>query len=237
MQRFFTKDTLDDIYTITDNAWIHQLSRVLRGKVWDEIILFQEDGTQRVYTLSEIRKKQIILQAQWEKTQVHREQKQNIILYQALPNKWEKIEYIIQKSVEVWIEKIVFFRSQRSQKLVISQKKRERWENIATEALEQCGGYRPTVLEYVDSLSQVQIPASYKHIVLHTQWKSQSVQDIYDKKQKKYALWVWPEGGWSDEEISFLSNNNSIIAHFWERILRTETMGAVIWFAILHGYR
>ncbi|PID84385.1 hypothetical protein CSB09_01070 [Candidatus Gracilibacteria bacterium] len=237
MQRFFTKDTLDDIYTITDNAWIHQLSRVLRGKVGDEIILFQEDGTQRVYTLSEIRKKQIILQAQGEKTQVHREQKQNIILYQALPNKWEKIEYIIQKSVEVGIEKIVFFRSQRSQKLVISQKKRERWENIATEALEQCGGYRPTVLEYVDSLSQVQIPASYKHIVLHTQGKSQSVQDIYDKKQKKYALWVGPEGGWSDEEISFLSNNNSIIAHFGERILRTETMGAVIGFAILHGYR
>jgi 16S rRNA (uracil1498-N3)-methyltransferase len=72
-----------------------------------------------------------------------REAKKQITLYQALPNKHEKIEWIIQKSVEVGIQKIVFFRSERSQKLVITDAKKERYQHIMQEALEQCGGLVP----------------------------------------------------------------------------------------------
>jgi 16S rRNA (uracil1498-N3)-methyltransferase len=62
-----------------------------------------------------------------------------VSLYQALPNKYEKIEYILQKGVEVGISKFVFFRSDRSQKLLLSPAKIERFAAIAREAVEQCG--------------------------------------------------------------------------------------------------
>lgn len=57
-----------------------------------------------------------------------------------MPNKYEKIEYILQKGVEIGITRFVFFRSDRSQKLLITPAKIERFESIAREALEQCGG-------------------------------------------------------------------------------------------------
>ena len=62
-----------------------------------------------------------------------------ITLYQALPNKIEKIEYILQKGVEVGIGKFVFFRSDFSQKLVLSDTKKVRLRAIVREAVEQCG--------------------------------------------------------------------------------------------------
>lgn len=62
-----------------------------------------------------------------------------IALYQALPNKIEKIEYILQKGVEVGITKFIFFRSEYSQKLALSESKKLRFKTIVREAVEQCG--------------------------------------------------------------------------------------------------
>jgi RsmE family RNA methyltransferase len=56
-----------------------------------------------------------------------------------MPNKLEKLEYIIEKGVEVGVRKFVFFRSDRSQKLILSDAKKSRLIAIAREALEQCG--------------------------------------------------------------------------------------------------
>ena len=61
----------------------------------------------------------------------------NII--QAFPNKIEKIEYVLQKGTEIWVTGFYFFRSERSQKLNLSENKIERLERIITEATEQSG--------------------------------------------------------------------------------------------------
>jgi RsmE family RNA methyltransferase len=42
--------------------------------------------------------------------------------------------------VEVGISEFVFFRSDRSQKLMVSSSKIDRFNSIAREAVEQCGG-------------------------------------------------------------------------------------------------
>jgi 16S rRNA (uracil1498-N3)-methyltransferase len=49
------------------------------------------------------------------------------------------------------------------------------------------------------------------------------------------ALWVGPEGGWSDDERSKMSDYGFIFARFGERILRTETAGVVIAGALLYA--
>ncbi len=67
-----------------------------------------------------------------------------------MPNKIEKIEYILQKGVEVGIRKFVFFRSERSQKLILSDAKKTRLITIAREALEQCGGLVMPEIDFVN---------------------------------------------------------------------------------------
>jgi 16S rRNA (uracil1498-N3)-methyltransferase len=49
------------------------------------------------------------------------------------------------------------------------------------------------------------------------------------------ALWVGPEGGWSDDERTIMSDYGFIFARFGERVFRTETAGIVTTFALLHA--
>ncbi|MBS9783816.1 16S rRNA (uracil(1498)-N(3))-methyltransferase [Candidatus Gracilibacteria bacterium] len=236
MQRFFVENSLDDQYIITDISWIHQISRVLRARIGDEILLFQENGNERKYTIQSIEKKKIILNAESEITPHNTKQKHTITLYQSIPNKWEKCEYIIQKAVEIGVEKIVFFPSKRSQYKIIPEKKKLRWQEIAREALEQCGGYQPIILEYKDSFESIEIDPNSKNILFHTKDASSSIEIFYKKAQKKYGIWVGPEGGWEESEIDNMNKKGFITVRFGERILRTETVGIVVAFSILYSF-
>ena len=96
MQRFFVNTPLSIDMDIRDIDIIHQVTRVLRAKIGESIILFDGDGSEIVYEISEITKKSIHLRGK-DRRFPYSEPKKYITLYQSLPNKMEKIEYILQK--------------------------------------------------------------------------------------------------------------------------------------------
>ena len=97
MQRFsLPKLSLDKNLIIREVSFVHQISRVLRFKIGENIILFNGDGWEYIYTISSIDKKEIGLSFEKKYANVS-DPKILIRLYQALPNKYEKIEYILQK--------------------------------------------------------------------------------------------------------------------------------------------
>jgi len=55
----------------------------------------------------------------------------------ALPNKFEKIELIVQKCTEIGVEHLIFFPAKHSVLKEISASKMERLEKISLEAVEQ----------------------------------------------------------------------------------------------------
>ena len=80
----------------------------------------------------------------------------NITIFQALPNKTATMEILIQKLVEIGINKVVFFRSDHSQLHEVPANKNTRIAAIAEEALEQSGGNNPiTIIYKKDSLEKV----------------------------------------------------------------------------------
>lgn len=97
MQRFYFP-TLDPSTTLTihDEGFVHQVSRVLRSAPGDTVMLFSGDGWDYIYEIRTITKKDITLQLR-EKTKNEADPIHSIQLLQALPNKYEKIEYILQK--------------------------------------------------------------------------------------------------------------------------------------------
>jgi 16S rRNA (uracil1498-N3)-methyltransferase len=234
MQRFYVTFPLSIDMTITDTNMVHQLTRVLRAAMWEYIVLFSGDGTEMEYQIISIDKKSIGLR--WVASRVpNTEPQKRVTLYQALPNKYEKIEYILQKGVEIGIARFVFFRSDRSQRLLLSPTKIDRFITIAREALEQCGGVVMPEIVFTEKFpeSTTDIVVETTHIVLDTIWESIRISQ-YDNLQNM-GLWVGPEGGWSDAERVRMSDNGSIFARFWERVLRTETAGIVIGFGFLNA--
>lgn len=81
---------------LSDPDLHHQMGRVLRMKPGDQVILFDGDRSETLYTITAIDKKHIYLHAE-NRSFPDTETKKIITLYQALPNKIEKIEYILQK--------------------------------------------------------------------------------------------------------------------------------------------
>ena len=230
MHRFFVPFLLTTDLILTEEAIIHQLTRVLRVEVGEHIVLFDGDGSETEYMLESLEKKSIHLR--WiDRRFPDTEAKKKITLYQALPNKIEKIEYILQKWVEIGIQKFIFFRSDRSQKMIISDSKIARFHIIAQEAVEQCGGVRIPELsfwceEWADDNRM-------SHIVLDTIGPNRMMHEFTNIQD--IGLWVGPEWWWSDRERSEMRDKGFIFAHFSQRILRTETAGIVVGFSLLNA--
>ena len=146
MQRFLFPHVPGPTVTTDDPDLVHQLTRVLRSKAGDRIVLFSELGGGE-YEIVGIEKKRLTF-SRVREIEPSGDPRTRITLFQALPNKYEKLEYAIQKGVEVGISDFVFFPSERSQKLAITENKIERFEAIAKEAVEQCGGFRMPGLKF-----------------------------------------------------------------------------------------
>lgn len=136
----------------------------------------------------------------------YREPKQHITLYYALPNKYEKIEWIIAKATEVGVKRIVFFRSDRSQKLMISDAKKERFFAIMIESLEQCGGLYPVEIVFQDTniVHTKEGVTEDEQYMLHTSGIKTGFNSLMVGQH--CGIWVGPEGGWSPEEIQKTDN-------------------------------
>lgn len=167
MQRFFVTFPLSIDVVLTDKALHAQITRVLRMKVGEHVVLFNGDTTETEYEIASIDKKSINLRGIGQKSP-KTEPRKSIILYQALPNKYEKIEYILQKGIEIGIRKFIFFRADHSQKLMISPAKITRWQTIMQEALEQCGGLVMPELDIQEKIHYSTSLEQEKHIVLDT---------------------------------------------------------------------
>jgi 16S rRNA (uracil1498-N3)-methyltransferase len=229
MQRFYVTFPLGIDLEIIDPDIHHQLTRVMRVKVWEHIVLFDGDSSETEYEIMSISKKSISLRGlgrKFPKTEGER----SIALYQALPNKYEKIEYIIEKWVEIGIRRFIFFRSERSQKLILTDTKKKRFLAIAKEALEQCGGVTMPDIEFLDITPHHE--SWVINILLDTLGMPQKLTEM--PQDREMALWVGPEGGWSDEERIKMERNSFISVRFSERILRTETAGLVVAFSLLY---
>lgn len=233
MHRFFIHTPLwSTSFILREQKMIHQILKVLRAKVWDTFTFF--DGKKFVdyeYTLEKISSESLnfALTTKKEKTPQNRK----VSLFQALPNKAEKIEYIIQKWVEVGISNFYFFRSRWSQKIFLNASKIQRFEKIAIEAVEQSNQNFVPKIDFQESFDK-KILWDEQKIVLHhiRSENSKNLEDI--SFAKEVSIFVGPEWWWSNEEVSVFENAGCEIVLFSGGVLRCETVSSVLAFYIHH---
>lgn len=236
MQRFFLEsNSLGNIEVILqDEEIIYQLVKVLRVKLWDEVIFF--DGSNPIdfkYKITSIDKKNIIFSFIEKIIKIQENYK--LVLFQALPNKIDKIEEIIQKGTEVWYSEFNFFRAERSQDLRLSPNKIQRFEKIIKEAVEQSNRNIIPTLNFLEKLDITSI--SWEKLFFHTDTNNSnkiSVVDFDFNFGKNINIFVWPEWWFSPRENEIFEKNTFKKVYLWNNILRTENTPIVVWFYILH---
>lgn len=235
MHRFFIANfSWNQDFILKDKQLVHQIINVFRAKVWDAFIFF--DGKTLfdfVYKLSKREKNELHFSFDGKKEKSWL--KKEIFLFQALPNKLSKIEYILQKWVEVGIFHFLFFQAERSQKLIISPNKEERLLSIMQEALEQSWWNIFPSLQFLDK-NNFDIKDG-KTIFFHHEAdkKALYLKDIPLWEDEKINIIIGPEWGLSEKEVQVFQEKWYIQSYLWSNILRTETVSSVVWFYILQS--
>ena len=154
-----------------------------------------------------------------------------ITLYQGVP-KQGKMEEIIQKSTELGVHAVVPVLTERSivddKKSV--DKKADRWQKVAAEAVKQCRrGMIPAVENTVCLKDAVDGFAGFDLVLFpYEDEKEKSIKEVLrglTEKPEKAAVVIGPEGGFSAEEADLITAAGGVSVTLGKTILRTETAG------------
>jgi 16S rRNA (uracil1498-N3)-methyltransferase len=221
-------------------AQAHQISRVLRLKPGDRVILLDGGVLEYVVRLDEVRSSTVTGTVQ--ATRPKRPEPSLLLtLYQALVPR-DRFETVLQKGTEVGISRFVPVWCERS--IVpggdkIDANRLERWRRIVTEAAEQCErGIVPEVtapLRFPEALA-----AAVGAGPLVLAWEREHERSIRAGLQGALAdvtdgaggqalgLMIGPEGGFSSLEIESARDAGAVTVSLGPRILRTETAGPIL---------
>jgi len=228
---FFTSDEQvgQKVYITGQSA--HHLLNVLRIQIGQDIVLCDGNSTDYTAKLMAINKPLSLVFEISNPRASETEPPIPITLYQGLP-KSGKMEWIIEKCVEAGVSKIVPVYTSRSQvKVKDAAKKTERYARIAESAASQCmRGIVPNIehpLSLADAIAVSNLRGlcivAYEKEHLHTIKSTLSAT-----ASKPVSLFIGPEGGFEDFEITILKEKiSAITVRLGPRILRTETAGVV----------
>ena len=209
-----------------DEAAAYHAVRVLRLKEEDAVVLFNGKGGEYPARITGMSKTKVtVLTGEWRN--IERESPLQIILAQAVSST-EKMDFTVQKAVELGAAAIQPLASQRSVvrlDAARAQKRIEHWRKVAIAACEQCGRNRiPQIAEMI-SLKKFLVKAENGALRLML-----SPRGGMPFKQLKYQgggilLLVGAEGGLTAEEEQAAVGAGFTPVTLGKRVLRTETAG------------
>lgn len=231
MQRYFVKEKNKDKFMLefTD---IHHIKKVMRCKNNDKIEIVYD---KKVYlcNIDNIETLELSVIECYEE-----DRNSNIELTVAVSLVQEqKFDLILQKLTELGVDKIIPVKTERSIVKIDSfkeEKKKTRWQTICKEASEQ--SHRVTVPEITNIMTMKQL-LTQKHqlnLICSLNENTKPLSHYLTNDIKDILFIIGPEGGFSENEETFLIENDFKSATLGKRVLRVET--AAIYVASIINY-
>lgn len=137
----------------------------------------------------------------------------------------DRIEWFVEKAVEIGIDKITFINSSHSERKTINI---ERVRKKAISAMKQSvRAFLPEINEITKLNVFLKNRTEAQKFIAHLE--SKTTRHLIDqvKPSPNYVILIGPEGGFSNAEISLIKNENFEVAKIGDYRLRTETAGVV----------
>ncbi len=206
----------------------NHIKNVLRMKVGEEFLVSYEK-TSSLAQISQITDEIIVCDIVSE-NYANTELPVNIHLFQGLP-KSDKLELIIQKAVELGVSTITPVEMSRSIVKIEDKKKKsklERFQAISESAAKQSKRtIIPEILDIIPYKLALERAFNYEHVLVPYENEKGMIETNNAFKSIKsgdnIAVFIGPEGGFSDEEIALAKEKGAKIISLGKRILRTET--------------
>lgn len=236
MNRFFVDDpgAFSDRSVVITGEDVNHVKNVLRLKENDELIV--SDGRGRDYhcRISGITNEEVVADI-CDICDNFSELSTEITLFQGFP-KGDKMELIIQKTVELGVTRIVPVMTKRTVVKLDdkkAKKKTERYNMIAESAAKQSGrGMIPEVTMPVSFAEAVSMAEKFDMNIIPyeeaegVEYSRNIIKNI--KGKKSLGIFIGPEGGFAREEVEKALDAGVSAITLGHRILRTETAGMAV---------
>ena len=221
-QRLFTNENLTENARIElDRQQSNYLLNVLRLRTHAPVLLFNgRDGEWRAVVGADGRKKAVLLVEQQERLQTPPYD----LHYLFAPLKQARLEYMVQKAVEMGVGVLqpVFTQFTQMKKL-----NAEKMNAYAVEAAEQCGILNiPNILDPIPLFDAVKTYSGNRHIIFCDEGDPEQnpVETIQHLKGLSLSVLIGPEGGFSESERENLLALPHVTAiPLGPRVLRADT--------------
>lgn len=224
MPRFF-KDIINEDDLSLTGADAHHVGFSLRMKPGEQLTLCS-GGIDYDCAVSEITGDTVYLDL-LEKHPCEAEPDISVTLFQAVP-KLDKLEFIIQKSVELGVSRVVPMLTRRCISRPDScdfEKKLKRLTKIAEEAAKQSGrGIIPEVTPIVPYKTALEMMSSLdKTVMLYEAEGGKPFGEVGLSGAKNIGLVIGSEGGFDSDEVKMAVDAGAECVWLGKRILRCET--------------
>ncbi|MDP3387132.1 MAG: RsmE family RNA methyltransferase [Eubacteriales bacterium] len=229
MNRFFV-DEIDDGLARIEDADFRHCKHVLRLKEGEEVFLVF-DGREYVGRILSYESNAALCTVIKESDKT-READIHVSLYQCIP-KSSKIETIIQKNVEIGVNRIVPVISYRTIVKISEQSKEEkkltRWHKVSEEAAKQSMRNIIPKVDHIMTFKQMMNDLRQSEGLIIVPYENESDNSLSNVQidHSDVRIVIGPEGGFEEFEIEELKNAGAHIVTLGPRILRTETAGIV----------
>lgn len=245
MPKFFVTDkeiSNNDIKVVGED--VKHIKNVLRKKVGDKLTICNaETSLDYLCEIIKISEQEIDCNI-LEKVESNVESNIKVTIFQGLP-KFDKMELVIQKSVELGANDIIPIQMKRCVVKLDEKdkaKKIQRWQKISEVAAKQSGrNIIPEISKILNVKDVCNLVDQYDIVLVayenekNNKLKEQLIKiKELNKDELKIAVVIGPEGGIATEEIEVLKNKGAKIITLGNRILRTETVALNILSVIMY---
>ena len=248
MPKFFiNSNQIENENIIIIGEDVNHIKNVLRMKIDDEITVCNiDDSSNYLAKINEFDKTKIICKIS-EKFQTTTESNIKVHIYQGLP-KADKMELIIQKSVELGVDAITPVEMKRCVVKLDGKdkiKKTERWQKIAEVAAKQCGrDIIPEICNIKNVKEIVEDFSNYDAVLLCYENEKnlflkkalKEMENVSVNEELKIAVIIGPEGGIDISEVEFMEQKGARVISLGNRILRTETVALSLLSIIMYEF-
>lgn len=242
MYQFFVEpEQIQGNKVIITGKDVNHIKNVLRMKAEEEISVSSGmDGKEYRCGIKELCGEEIICEVRFireEKVELP----SKIYLFQGLP-KADKMEWIIQKAVELGVYEIIPVAVKRSVVKLDARKAESkilRWQGIAEAAAKQSKrGLIPGVRNVMNFQEAINYSrqAHVKLIPYELAGDMEKTREVFGglRPGEDVAVFIGPEGGFAPEEIETAVKEGIVPITLGKRILRTETAGMTVLSIIMY---
>lgn len=220
---------------------VNHIKNVLRMKPGTQVRISNMEDKDYICELLELKDDEVIAKIV-DVDEEGTELPSKVYLFQGLP-KADKMETVIQKNVELGVYSIVPVSMKRCVVKLDAKKaksKKERWQKIAESAAKQSKRMIIPTLDEVKTLKEAVEFAKTLDVILLPYENASGMEKTKEiighiKPGQSVGIFIGPEGGFEDEEVSFLENAGAQVISLGKRILRTETAGMALMAVLMYS--